>query len=50
MILYAVMKRVEEVPDEDPIKLFPDQKDAFNYMKTLDPDNTKDLMIYVTEV
>ena len=50
MLLYCVIKRVEEVEGEEPIKVCVDQREAYNYKKTVDPENIKDLMIYVVEV
>ena len=50
MVLYCVSKKTEEIEEDVYIRPFTDQRDAYNYKKSLDPDNTKDLMIYPVEV
>jgi hypothetical protein len=44
------MEKVEEKENEDPVKVFVDQREAFNHMKSTDPENKKNLAIYVAEV
>ena len=53
MILHVLMKKIEDkdfIADDTPMKIYTDQKDAFNDKKAIDPENAKELMIYPVEV
>lgn len=50
MILYCVIKKVEDVEGEEPITIFTDQRGAYNDIKDRDPEGEKELKIYVVEI
>ena len=50
MLLYCVTRKIEEIEEDTFVVIKTTQKEAYDYIKTIDPEKEKDLMIYPVEV